>query len=229
AQPTLIKATPSHLPLLTTLPETASPSHTLILGGEALHTDHLTAWRAQHPDVQVINAYGPTESTVNITDHHVSEDTPDGSVPIGRPFANTQVYVLDAALRPVPPGITGEFYLAGDQLARGYHGRAALTSERFVANPFGDPGTRLYRTGDLAHWNHHGHLTYDGRTDHQIKLRGHRIELGEIDTTLNNQPGISQATVQLREDQPGDQRLVAYLVTTDEYDETTLRDAVAHA
>ncbi len=204
-------------------------SHTLILGGEALHTDHLTAWRAQHPDVQVINAYGPTESTVNITDHHVNEDTPDGPVPIGRPFANTQVYVLDAALRPVPPGITGELYLAGEQLARGYHARPALTSERFVANPFGDPGTRLYRTGDLAHWNHHGHLTYDGRTDHQIKLRGHRIELGEIDTTLNNQPGISQATVQLREDQPGDQRLVAYLVTTDEYDENTLRGAVAHA
>ncbi|MBQ0881644.1 non-ribosomal peptide synthetase [Streptomyces sp. RT42] len=217
-QPSLIKATPSHLPLLTTLPETASPSHTLILGGEALHTDHLTAWRTQHPHVQIINAYGPTESTVNITDHHVNEDTPDGPVPIGRPFANTQVYVLDAALRPVPPGITGELYLAGEQLARGYHGRPALTSERFVANPFGNPGTRLYRTGDLAHWNHHGHLTYDGRTDHQIKLRGHRIELGEIDTTLNNQPGITQATVQLREDTPGDQRLVAYLVTTDEYD-----------
>ncbi|MGY4275178.1 non-ribosomal peptide synthase/polyketide synthase [Streptomyces sp. M18.1] len=228
AQPSLIKATPSHLPLLTTLPETASPSHTLILGGEALHTDHLTAWRAQHPHVQVINAYGPTESTVNITDHHL-DGTEEGSVPIGRPFANTQVYVLDAALRPVPPGVTGELYLAGEQLARGYHGRPALTSERFVANPFGDPGTRLYRTGDLAHWNHHGHLTYDGRTDHQIKLRGHRIELGEIDTTLTTQPGITQATVQLREDQPGDQRLVAYVVTTDEYDETTLRDAVAHA
>ncbi|MCZ9348247.1 AMP-binding protein, partial [Streptomyces mutabilis] len=99
AQPSLIKATPSHLPLLTTLPETASPSHTLILGGEALHTDHLATWRTQHPHVQVINAYGPTESTVNITDHHVNEDTPDGAVPIGRPFANTQVYVLDAALR----------------------------------------------------------------------------------------------------------------------------------
>ncbi|WP_281403348.1 AMP-binding protein, partial [Streptomyces plicatus] len=165
AQPTLIKATPSHLPLLTTLPETASPSHTLILGGEALHTDHLATWRAQHPHVQVINAYGPTESTVNITDHRL-DGTEDGPVPIGRPFANTQVYVLDAALRPVPPGITGELYLAGEQLARGYHGRPALTSERFVANPFGNPGTRLYRTGDLAHWNHHGHLTYDGRTDH---------------------------------------------------------------
>ncbi|MFD4259397.1 non-ribosomal peptide synthase/polyketide synthase [Streptomyces sp. NPDC058534] len=228
-QPTLIKATPSHLPLLTTLPETASPSRTLILGGEALHTDHLTAWRNQHPDVQIINAYGPTESTVNITDHHVSEDTPDGPVPIGRPFANTQVYVLDSALRPVPPGVTGELYLAGEQLARGYLGRHTLTAERFTANPHSTtPGTRMYRTGDLAHWNHHGHLIYDGRADHQVKLRGHRIELGEIEATITAQPGITQATVQLREDTPGDQRLVAYLVATG-HEETATRDALAHA
>ncbi|MFD6725935.1 amino acid adenylation domain-containing protein, partial [Streptomyces sp. NPDC060131] len=231
-QPSLIKATPSHLPLLTTLPETASPSHTLILGGEALHTDHLATWRTQHPGAQIINAYGPTESTVNITDHHVSEDTPDGPVPIGRPFANTQVYVLDSALRPVAPGTTGELYLAGEQLARGYLGRPALTAERFTANPHSStPGARMYRTGDLAHWNHDGHLTYDGRADHQIKLRGHRIEPGEIETTLTAQTGITQATVQLREDQPGDQRLVAYLVVNDstEYDEPTLRDALASA
>ncbi|MFH8707046.1 amino acid adenylation domain-containing protein [Streptomyces rubrogriseus] len=229
-QPSLIKATPSHLPLLTALPETASPSHTLILGGEALHTDQLTDWRTQHPDVQIINAYGPTESTVNITDHHISEDTPDGPVPIGRPFANTQVYVLDSALRPVAPGVTGELYLAGEQLARGYLGRPALTAERFTANPHSStPGTRMYRTGDLAHWNHHGHLTYDGRADHQIKLRGHRIEPGEIEATLTAQPGITQATVQLREDQPGDQRLVAYLVTSTAYDENTVRNALAGA
>ncbi|MFD8541683.1 amino acid adenylation domain-containing protein [Streptomyces rubrogriseus] len=228
-QPSLIKATPSHLPLLTTLPETASPSHTLILGGEALHTDQLTDWRTQHPDVQIINAYGPTESTVNITDHHL-DGTEEGSVPIGRPFANTQVYVLDSALRPVAPGVTGELYLAGEQLARGYLGRPALTAERFTANPHSStPGTRMYRTGDLAHWNHHGHLTYDGRADHQIKLRGHRIEPGEIEATLTAQPGITQATVQLREGQPGDQRLVAYLVTSTAYDENTVRNALAGA
>ncbi|MDQ0937556.1 non-ribosomal peptide synthase/polyketide synthase [Streptomyces turgidiscabies] len=212
-QPTLIKATPSHLPLLNTLPETASPSHTLILGGEALHTDHLTTWLQEHPHVQVINAYGPTESTVNITDHPIDPNAlTDGPVPIGRPFANTQVYVLDSALRPVPPGVTGELYLAGEQLARGYHNRTALTAERFTANPHSTPGTRMYRTGDLAHWNHHGHLIYNGRTDHQIKLRGHRIELGEIETTVRAQPGITQATVILREDHTGDQRLVAYIV-----------------
>ncbi|MDX2930833.1 amino acid adenylation domain-containing protein, partial [Streptomyces sp. NRRL_B-16638] len=186
-QPSLIKATPSHLPLLTNLAATASPSHTLILGGEALHTDQLTDWRTQHPGAQIINAYGPTESTVNITDHRL-DGTEEGPVPIGRPFANTQVYVLDSALRPVAPGTTGELYLAGEQLARGYLGRPALTAERFTANPHSSvPGARMYRTGDLAHWNHHGHLTYDGRADHQIKLRGHRIEPGEIETTLTAQ------------------------------------------
>ncbi|MFD5669012.1 amino acid adenylation domain-containing protein [Streptomyces anthocyanicus] len=230
-QPSLIKATPSHLPLLTNLAATASPSHTLILGGEALHTDQLTDWRTQHPGAQIINAYGPTESTVNITDHRL-DGTEEGSVPIGRPFANTQVYVLDSALRPVAPGTTGELYLAGEQLARGYLGRPALTAERFTANPHSStPGARMYRTGDLAHWNHHGHLTYDGRADHQIKLRGHRIEPGEIETTLTAQTGITQATVQLREDTPGDQRLIAYLVVNDstEYDEKTVRDALTSA
>ncbi|MGW8776039.1 amino acid adenylation domain-containing protein, partial [Streptomyces sp. NPDC055794] len=228
-QPSLIKATPSHLPLLTNLPETASPTHTLILGGEALHTDHLAAWRDEHPDVQIINAYGPTESTVNITDHHLN-GSEEGPVPIGRPFANTQVYVLDSALRPTAPGVTGELYLAGEQLARGYLGRHALTAERFTANPHAPtPGARMYRSGDLAHWNHQGHLVYDGRADHQVKLRGHRIELGEIETTLTTQPGITQATVQLREDQPGDQRLVAYVVATTDWDENTTRDALAHA
>ncbi|MGA4846192.1 amino acid adenylation domain-containing protein [Streptomyces sp. G5(2025)] len=213
-QPTLIKATPSHLPLLNTLPNTASPSHTLILGGEALQADHLATWHNQHPGVQVINAYGPTESTVNITDHHIDPTTlTEGPVPIGRPFANTQAYVLDSALRPVAPGTTGELYLAGEQLARGYHNRPALTAERFTANPHGTPGSRIYRSGDLAHWNHNGHLIYDGRADHQIKLRGHRIELGEIQTALTTQPGITQATVTLREDHPGDQRLIAYIVT----------------
>ncbi|MFJ4696538.1 AMP-binding protein, partial [Streptomyces sp. NPDC088766] len=228
-RPTLIKATPSHLPILAALPHTSSPSHTLILGGEALHTDHLTTWRAQHPDVQIINAYGPTESTVNITEHHLDDTTAHGPVPIGRPFANTAVYVLDTALRPVPPGTTGELYLAGHQLARGYHHRPALTAQRFTANPYGPPGSRIYRTGDLAHWTPDGHLIHSGRADHQIKLRGHRIEPGEIETVLTAQPGITQATVILREDTPGDQRLTAYLVVTDHWQESTVRAALAHS
>ncbi|MFI8214592.1 non-ribosomal peptide synthase/polyketide synthase [Streptomyces sp. NPDC085932] len=225
-QPTLVKATPSHLPILAGLPKTSSPSHTLILGGEALHTDHLTAWRAQHPHVQIINAYGPTESTVNITEHRLEGTVEDGPVPIGRPFANTAVYVLDSALRPVAPGVTGELYLAGHQLARGYHHRPALTAERFTANPYGTPGSRIYRTGDLARWTPDGHLIYAGRADHQIKLRGHRIEPGEIETALTTQPGITQAAVILREDTPGDQRLIAYVVT-DDWDENTVRAALA--
>ncbi|GAA2520026.1 non-ribosomal peptide synthetase [Streptomyces levis] len=225
-RPTLVKATPSHLPLMAGLPNTSSPSHTLILGGEALHTDHLTTWRAQHPDVQIINAYGPTESTVNITEHRLGDTVEDGPVPIGRPFANTAVYVLDSALRPVAPGTTGELYLAGHQLARGYHHRPALTAERFTANPYGVPGSRIYRTGDLARWSSDGHLIYAGRADHQIKLRGHRIEPGEIQAALTTQPGIQQAAVILREDTPGDQRLIAYVVT-DDWDENTVRAALA--
>ncbi|MFG1672555.1 amino acid adenylation domain-containing protein, partial [Streptomyces sp. Y7] len=224
SRPTLVKATPSHLPILSSLPETASPSQTLILGGEALHADQLTAWRAQHPDVQVINAYGPTESTVNITEYPLDSNA-TGPVPIGRPFANTAVYVLDSALRPVPPGVTGELYLAGHQLARGYHHRPALTAQRFTANPYGTPGSRIYRTGDLARWTTDGQLLYTGRADHQVKLRGHRIELGEIETALTTQTGITQATALLREDTPGDQRLTAYVVG--HHNETNVRAALA--
>ncbi|MFG1665914.1 amino acid adenylation domain-containing protein, partial [Streptomyces sp. Y7] len=227
SRPTLVKATPSHLPILSSLPETASPSQTLILGGEALNADQLTTWRAQHPDVQVINAYGPTESTVNITEYPLDSNA-TGPVPIGRPFANTAVYVLDSALRPVPPGVTGELYLAGHQLARGYHHRPALTSERFTANPFGTPGSRIYRTGDLARWNDAGDLVFVGRADHQVKLRGHRIETGEIESAIAARPGVAQAAVLLREDTPGDQRLVAYVVTdADQWNEAAARSDLA--
>ncbi|QEU91125.1 non-ribosomal peptide synthetase [Streptomyces kanamyceticus] len=216
-QPSLMKVTPSHLPMLQELPDTASPSGTLIIGGEQLTGEVLAAWRERHPSVRVINAYGPTESTVNCAQFEIEpgQEVANGPVPIGRPFGHLRMYVLDADLQPVPPSVAGELYLAGPQLARGYWGRAGLTAERFTADPYGGPGARMYRSGDLARWNRDGQLQYLGRTDHQVKLRGHRIELGEIESAVLAQPGVAQGTVVVREDQPGDQLLVAYVVQAD--------------
>ncbi|SDD36712.1 non-ribosomal peptide synthetase [Actinokineospora iranica] len=209
----IMKVTPSHLPLLDALPDSVSPSDMLILGGEALISEALAGWRARHPDAVVVNAYGPTEATVNCLDFRLEpgEPAPAGAVPVGRPFWNTRAYVLDAGLQPVPSGVVGELYVAGDVLARGYLNRAALTAERFVADPFVE-GERMYRTGDLVRWNADGDLVYVGRADDQVKLRGFRVELGEIRSVLLEQPGIADAAVVVREDQPGDQRLVSYVV-----------------
>ncbi|GAB2701750.1 non-ribosomal peptide synthetase [Kitasatospora kifunensis] len=215
---TFLKATPSHLPLLAALPDAFSPSGELLLGGEALTGSAVAAWRRAHPGVTLLNVYGPTEATVNCTQYRIppGAELPEGPVPIGRPFANSRAYVLDARLRLAPTGVPGELYIAGESLARGYLGRPALTAERFVADPYGPPGARMYRTGDLASWHTDGNLRYLGRADDQVKLRGYRIELAEIEAVLTNHQHITAAAVVLREDRPGDQRLVAYFVPAGE-------------
>ncbi|MBF6188705.1 non-ribosomal peptide synthetase [Nocardia farcinica] len=168
----------------------------------------------------VHNLYGPTEAAVDVTHHEVT-DADTQSVPIGSPVANTRVYVLDDRLRPVPAGVPGELYLAGVQLARGYAGRPDLTADRFVADPFA-PGARMYRTGDRVRWSAAGELEYLGRTDFQVKVRGMRIEPGEIEAALTELDGVDQAVVVAR-----DEHLVAYLIPAGPVDPDAVRVALA--
>lgn len=211
---TFLKATPSHLALLPALPRDISPAEEFMLGGEPLVGEALRSWRRDHPGVRLINHYGPTELTVGCTDHRIEpgDDLPSGPVPIGRPMWNTRAYVLDAWLNPVPAGVEGELYVAGDQVARGYRNRPGLTAERFVADPFGPPGERMYRTGDLAVRRADGTLELRGRADGQLKIRGLRIEPGEIEGVLTAHDHVEQAAVAVREDRPGVRRLVGYVV-----------------
>ncbi|MEU2065233.1 amino acid adenylation domain-containing protein, partial [Streptomyces sp. NPDC013455] len=197
------------------------PAVRALVGGEALPEE--LAARLHALGVPAVNLYGPTEATIWTTSAEIGE----GPVVIGSPFANTRAYVLDARLRPVAPGATGELYLAGAQLARGYLGRAGLTAERFVASPF-LPGGRLYRTGDLARWRPGGVLQCLGRTDGQVKVRGFRIEPGEIEAVLERHARVARAAVVVREDTPGDARLVAYVTTAGGEEEPDAAELRAH-
>ncbi|MDY0007567.1 MAG: amino acid adenylation domain-containing protein, partial [Spongiibacteraceae bacterium] len=183
----------------------------VISSGEALSGALRDRLFAALPEVALYNLYGPTEAAVDVSVWQCRPGEQGDAVPIGRPIANTRLYVLDDALQPLPPGVPGELYIGGVQVARGYLNRPELTAERFVDDPF-SAGERLYRTGDLARWRDDGVLEYLGRNDFQVKLRGLRIELGEIEAALLTHPGVAQCVVMAREDRADDQRLVAYIV-----------------
>ncbi|WP_405924541.1 amino acid adenylation domain-containing protein [Streptomyces sp. NBC_00035] len=184
----------------------------VVCSGEALPAELARRFHRTLDQAELENLYGPTEASVDVTRWSSRPDWTGPALPIGTPIANTRTYVLDARLLPAPIGVPGELHLGGVQLARGYGGRPGLTADRFVPDPFGPPGSRLYRTGDIARWNAEGRIEYLGRADHQVKVRGFRIELGEIEAALLAVNGITQAVAIVREDQPGDRRIVAYVV-----------------
>jgi amino acid adenylation domain-containing protein/non-ribosomal peptide synthase protein (TIGR01720 family) len=186
----------------------------VLAGGEALSPPVVAKALAAWPETVLTNGYGPTETTTFAVLHRTRE-TPGGPVPIGTPMDDTRAYVLDERLRPVPVGVPGELYLAGNGVARGYLGQPALTAQRFVACPYGPPGERMYRTGDLARWRADGRLEYLGRTDAQVKIRGFRIEPGEIETALGSHPAVADAVVVVRDKPGGGKDLVGYAVLAD--------------
>ncbi|MFD7663677.1 amino acid adenylation domain-containing protein [Streptomyces sp. NPDC059788] len=194
----------------------------VLTGGDVVPAEAVARVAEACPGAAVHHLYGPTETTLCATTHTLAPGTGAPAVlPIGRPRVGTAVFVLDALLRPVPTDVAGELYVAGRGVARGYLGRAALTAERFVACPYG--GGRMYRTGDLVRWDRDGNLVFLGRADDQVKVRGFRIEPAEIEAVLGQAPGVAQAAVVVREDRPGDKRLVAYVVG----DATGIRDFAA--
>ncbi len=205
-RPTFVKATPTHLAVLA---EELFPTGELVLGGEALTAEAVQPWRERYPGTLVVNEYGPTEATVGCVVHRIEpgDELPSGPVLIGRPVPGTGVYVLDDRRQPVPPGVPGELYVAGPQLARGYLRLPDLTAESFTEGPSG----RVYATGDLVRWRRDGTLDYLGRADEQVKLRGYRIEPGEVEAALRELPEVRDAAVAVRGD-----TLVGYVVGSTE-------------
>jgi amino acid adenylation domain-containing protein len=210
-----LKLTPSHLGLVEQALKSgqlAGRVRALVLGGEQLYASMVQLWRKHAPETRIFNEYGPTETTVGCVVQEIDDEVA-GVVPIGKPIANTQIYILDGLLQPVPIAAPGEIYVGGAGVARGYLHRPGLTSERFIADPFsGDPQARLYKTGDMGRWRPDGTIEYLGRSDDQVKIRGFRVELAEVEAHLTQHARVSQATVIAREDDTGEKQLVAYLV-----------------
>jgi amino acid adenylation domain-containing protein len=218
-RPTLAQGTPTMWQLLREYGWTPPADMTVLCGGEALAED--LAHYLAHVSGTALNVYGPTEATVWATAHRME---PGGTVELGRPVSRTELHVLDQYLRPVPPGTTGEMYISGAGLAQGYRNRPDLTASRFVANPHGNPGDRMYRTGDLVTWKRDGGISFLGRNDDQVKLRGHRIELGEIRAGLVKHDGVKAGEAVVKQNAAGIPTLIAYAVPTAERpDESELK------
>ncbi|WP_414565760.1 MULTISPECIES: amino acid adenylation domain-containing protein [unclassified Anabaena] len=235
-----IKIVPTHLQALLSSgqhPAQILPRRCLILGGESCSWDLVEKVQALAPDCSILNHYGPTEATVGVLTYQVERQMAEGrrqkeeisegcqrddysaTVPLGRPLANTQIFLLDEHLQPVPIGVSGELYIGGANLARGYFNRPELTKEKFIPNPFiegrgqeAGEAERLYKTGDLARYLSDGNIEFLGRIDHQVKIRGFRIELGEIDTALRQHPAVRETVAIALDDERGEKRLVAYIV-----------------
>ena len=190
------------------------PLRQLLAGGDVLSVSHVRKALRALPNTRLINGYGPTESTTFACCHTIPADADlSDSLPIGKPIANTTAYILDSQLQPVSIGVTGELFIGGDGLARGYWGSPELTAEKFIDDPFSaEPNARLYRSGDLARWREDGVIEFLGRADTQVKLRGFRIELGEIESALRQQPDVLDSAVVVRDDIPDDKQLIAYVV-----------------
>jgi amino acid adenylation domain-containing protein/FkbM family methyltransferase/non-ribosomal peptide synthase protein (TIGR01720 family) len=212
----LVKLTPSHVQILNRIlpPEATANTHALVIGGEALFYKDLDFWQTNSPKTRLINEYGPTETVVGCAVFEATQGEPEGAVPIGRPIANTRLYVVGDRGQLAPPGALGELYIGGVGVGRGYMNKPDLTAERFLPDPFSKhPGDRVYRTGDKVRLNGAGELEFKARFDDQVKIRGHRIELSEIEVVINQHPGIAHSAVIVRDDDELGKRLIAYFVS----------------
>jgi amino acid adenylation domain-containing protein len=214
-----IKIVPSHWKALSA-DEPLVPARMLVFGGESLSTEIISKIR-QYSDCRIINHYGPTETTIGKLLYEVT-DTNHTIIPIGRPFSNTQTYVLNKDLQQCPVGVPGQLFIGGTGLAKGYQNQPELTRERFIANPYGDEGTLIYQTGDAVQYNTEGKIEYLGRVDDQVKIRGYRVEPGEVSRILEQSKQVSQAIVMARRDKQGNNQLVGYVVASGEFDRSAI-------